>query len=148
MIYGSARPQQFHKHRLQRICPDLIRLHSRMEFVCVHHALEQPPIPIRQHIINIQVSNLPAIRQLRQAAVDTVDQRNECHVIVPRENPRHDNRRRGRLLLNHTQDRLQSSRHIVSFRVASTRGQQVVKVVRPGKQNNHFGIDSVQLTVF
>src|SRR2546422_7743942 len=55
--------------------------------------------------------------ELRQSAVDPVDEGNERHIVVPREDPHHYDCRRGRLLLNHRSEEhtseLQSRLHLV-----------------------------------
>src|SRR6267143_6502976 len=117
VIHSSGGPQQLRKDRFQCICPDLICLHRWMEFVfCVYHPVEHPSIAAGQFVVDIQISNLLAISELRQSAVDPVDEGNERHIIVPREDPHHYDCRRGRLLLNHMPTRLKTSRNVVCSR--------------------------------
>src|SRR5258708_21823394 len=124
VIHSSGAPQQLRKDRFQCIRPDLIRLHVWMEFVFrVHHPVEQPSIAVGQFVVDIQISDLLAISELRQTAVDPVDEGNERHIVVPREDPHYYDCRRGRLLLNHVQNRLKTSRKVVCFRVGSTWGR-------------------------
>ena len=84
MIHNGGRPQQLRKDRFQCICPDLICFHGGMEFVsCIHHSIAQHPFAVGQFVVDIQISNLLALRQLRQIAVDPLDDRSERHIVVP-----------------------------------------------------------------
>lgn len=42
VVLRAGRTEQFPEDRLQGVCPDLIRLFGRMEFVGGHHAVEEP----------------------------------------------------------------------------------------------------------
>src|SRR5256885_6212342 len=84
-----------------------------MKFVsCIHHPIEQPSITVGQFAVDIQISNLLAISELRQTAVDPADERKERHIVVPWEDPRDYDCRCGRLLLNLMQNRLKTSSNV------------------------------------
>ena len=124
VINGSGRPEQLRKDRFQRICPDLIGLHGGMEFVfCVHHPVEEPSVAVGQFVVDIQISNLLTVSELRQIVVDAVDDGNERHIVVSREDSHHNDCRRGRLLLNHMHNRLKTSRNVVCSAWTSTSGR-------------------------
>src|ERR1700683_1604819 len=100
-----------------------------------------------QFVVNIQISNLLAVSKLRQIAVDPVDDRSERQFVVPGKDSHHDDCRGGRLLLNHMQNRLKSSRDVGSSFINATWSLQIADVVCASQQNDDFGVDSVQLSV-
>src|SRR5438034_8551641 len=57
-----------------------------MQFVRIHHAVEQLTVAVRQFIVDIQEANLFAISQFGQIFVDSVNDRHDRGVIVPRKN--------------------------------------------------------------
>src|SRR5258708_14567684 len=121
VIHSSGGPQEVRKDRFHRLCPDLICLHGWVESVfCVHHPVEHPSFAVGQFVVNIQISNLLTISQLRQTAVDPVDEGNERHIVVPREDPHYYDCRLGGLLFNHMQNRLKTSCNVVCSRADFT----------------------------
>jgi hypothetical protein len=72
VVLFGGRAQQFGEEGLQRIRPHLVTLHGGMQFVA-HHAIEQPPIATCELIVNVQISDPPAIGKPGEMPVDLID---------------------------------------------------------------------------
>src|SRR5580700_5626255 len=100
-----------------------------------------------QLVVNIQISYPLAVGQPRQILVDPVDDRSERQFVVPGKDSHHNDCRGGRLLLNHIENRLKSSRDVGSSFIDTTWSRQIADVVCASEQNDDLGVDSIQLAV-
>src|SRR5207237_5574604 len=86
--------EQLLKDRLQRVCPYLVPLNRGVQLVpFVQYPNKSLTLRIRKTIVDRQEANAPAIRDLGELLVDSVDGRHHGHVVVSREDRRQDNRR-------------------------------------------------------
>jgi hypothetical protein len=87
------------------------------------------------------------IGEPEQIAVDPVDDGHQSHIVVSREEPHYEDRRRWRLRLDHAHNRLKTSRDLVCSRVNVPSGRCIGDVVCASEQNDDFGVDCIQLAV-
>jgi hypothetical protein len=89
-----------------------------MEFVvCAHHVLEQLSIPVGEFVIDVQISK-SLTSELRQVAVDPVDDGHQRHIVISWEDPHDYDRRHGRSHLNHTHNLLDPSSNVIRPRLS------------------------------
>src|SRR5437763_1625082 len=60
-----GRSQRFLEYRFQRIRPNLVSLEGRVQFVGVHHALEQFASRVRQLVVDADAAHAGHLRQIR-----------------------------------------------------------------------------------
>jgi len=113
----------------------------------VHHPIEESAVAISEFVVDVQIPDLPAVGDFREIAVDAVNNGHEAHVVVSWEERRHNDRRRRRLGLEKTHNRLDASRDILCPRFGIAMHRRITDVICAGEQNDDFGIHSVEFAV-
>ena len=110
----------------------------------VHHPVEQPAGVVCELVVHVQVPHRGAVRHPREIQVDPVDLRHHRHVVVAREDRRHNDgglRRLAAARVDHGPQAACDVRGLVG-----TAGLDA-DIVGAGKDHDHLGIHAVQLAV-
>lgn len=64
VIFFRGRAEEFGEDGLQRIGPDLVALEGGMQFVRIHHAVEEFAVAIREFVVDVEEADFIAIGEL------------------------------------------------------------------------------------
>ena len=113
----------------------------------VHHPIEESAVVIGEFVVDVQIPDLLTVSDFGEIAVDPVNDGHEAHVVVSWKESRHNDRRRGRLGLDHSHNRLKASRDIVCPHIGIIMHRRIADVICAGEQNDDLGIHSVEFAV-